>query len=69
MQLINIIDKGVATGWPHSFIILMEILLWPLTLLTFRDLMIFNMFTLLKLIEESLAVSILSTKSLITLIN
>ena len=31
--------------------------------------MIFNMFTLLKLIEESLAVRILSTKSGRTLIN
>ena len=58
IQFLNIIDKGLTIDWPHSFIILMEISSWPWALLIFRYLMIFNMSTLLKLTEESLAVEI-----------
>ena len=58
IQFLNIIDKGLTIDWPQSFIILTKISLWPWALVTFGDLMIFNISTLLKLIEESLAVEI-----------
>ena len=58
VKCLNIIDEGLTFDLPHSFIILMEISSRPWALLTFRDLIIFNMSALLKLIEESLAVDL-----------
>ena len=57
MQFSNIIAKSLTIDWLHSFIVLTKIS-WSWALLTCRDLMIFNMSALLKLIEESLAVEI-----------
>ena len=55
IQLLKIIDRGLAIDLPHNLIIQIEMLSCPCALLMLRALIMFNMTSSLTQNEESLA--------------